>query len=150
MDEVSRNTIAYLQAHQVMSLATTGIDGVWGAAVFYVNDGFELYFLSAGHTRHAQNMHTRLQVSATIQEDYKDWANIQGIQLQGVVMQLEGVARQKCIDYYLAKYPFLAGDDPQIETAVSKVNWYKLTPTQLYFIDNQKGLGHRDEIKLPS
>lgn len=148
MDDVRENALVYLQTHQVMSLATVGDEGVWNAAVFYVNDGFALFFLSAGHTRHAQNMTTNPQVAATIQEDYKDWPKIQGIQLQGNVVQLLDGERQKCIELYQAKYPFLAGDDPQIQTAVSKVNWYRLRPTRLYFIDNSKGLGHRDEVAL--
>ena len=150
MADVHANALVYLRTHQVMSLATVGDEGVWNAAVFYVNDGFALFFLSAGHTRHAQNMAINPQVAATIQEDYKDWQKIQGIQLEGNVMQLMGAERQKCIELYQAKYPFLAGDDVQIQTAVSKVNWYRLTPTLLYFIDNQKGFGHRDKITLSS
>ncbi len=148
MDEVRRNALLYLQTHQVMSLATVGDAGVWNAAVFYVNDGFDLYFLSAEHTRHAQNMAAQPQVAATIQEDYRDWPKIQGIQLEGHVVELHDEARQACIALYQAKYPFLAGDDPQIQMAVSRVNWYRLHPTRLYFIDNSKGLGHRDEVPL--
>lgn len=148
MSDLRATALAYLQTHQVISLATVGTDGVWGAAVFYVNDDFDLYFLSAGHTRHAQNITVTPQIAATIQEDYKDWPLIQGIQLEGVVRQLWGVERQRCIELYQSKYPFLAGDDPQIVTAVSKVNWYCLSPTRLYFIDNSKGLGHRDEVDL--
>ncbi len=150
MDDARQNALNYLQAHQVMTLATIGEDGVWAAAVFYVHRGFSLYFLSAGHTRHAQNIAMQPHIAATIQEDYKDWPKIQGIQLEGVVTQLEDEARAQCIALYQAKYPFLAGDDPQIKTAVSKVNWYCLQPTHLYFIDNCKGLGHRDEIMLTS
>ena len=148
MADVRMNALSYLQAHQVMSLATVGDAGVWGAAVFYVNGAFDLYFLSAGHTRHAQNMKRNPQVAATIQEDYKDWPLIQGIQLEGVVAHLLGDEREKCVALYQEKYPFLAGNDPQISTAVSKVNWYRLTPARLYFIDNTKGLGHRDEVVL--
>lgn len=150
MDDVRQNALTYLQTHQVMTLATIGEDGVWAAAVFYVHHGFSLYFLSAGHTRHAQNIAAQPHISATIQEDYKDWPKIQGIQLEGMVTQLGGKEKAYCITLYQAKYPFLAGDDPQIKTAVSKVNWYCLQPTRLYFIDNRKGLGHRDEIMLTS
>ena len=46
----------YLNSHHVLTLATHGPEGVWAAAVFYTNDGFRLYFLSAGHTRRARNM----------------------------------------------------------------------------------------------
>jgi uncharacterized protein YhbP (UPF0306 family) len=80
--------LAYLANHQVMTLATTGPRGVWAAAVFYVNDGFDLIFLSAGHTRHAQNMTAVPHIAATIQEDYRDWQQIQGIQLEGSVSLL--------------------------------------------------------------
>jgi uncharacterized protein len=67
-----------------MTLATTGSLGLWAAAVFYANVEFELFFLSAGHTRHGQNLAESWQAAATIQEDYADWQEIQGIQLGSV------------------------------------------------------------------
>lgn len=146
--EVKTAALAYLQNHQVMTLATQGPLGIWAAAVFYVSDEFTLYFLSAGHTRHAQNIRAQPHVAATIQEDYADWQGIQGIQLEGDVTHLAGAARRQAIDLYRAKYPFMAQVDPQIEAALARVNWYRLVPDRLYFIDNQKGLGHRDEIDL--
>ena len=140
--------LAYLANHQVMTLATTGPQGVWAAAVFYVNDGFDLTFLSAGHTRHAQNMTAVPHVAATIQEDYRDWQKIQGIQLEGDVSLLTDVSRETAVSRYLQKYPFLANADAKMQAALSQVNWYLLQPTKLYFIDNSLGLGHRDEIVL--
>ncbi|NKQ36632.1 MAG: pyridoxamine 5'-phosphate oxidase [Chloroflexi bacterium] len=131
-----------------MTLATVGDEGVWAAAVFYVNEGFTLYFLSAGHTRHARNMLAQSHVAAAIQEDYTDWPVIQGIQLEGDVRVLAGVERDTAVSLYRRKYPFLSQPNPQIETALTQVNWYQLTPTRLYFIDNSKGLGHRDEVSL--
>jgi uncharacterized protein YhbP (UPF0306 family) len=138
----------YLADHQVMSLATYGPEGVWNAAVFYANREFDLYFLSAGHTRHARNFAGHPRTAVTIQEDYKDWPAIQGIQLEGVVHLLEGTERENVITHYTAKYPFIAGADEQIQRGLARVNWYCLTPDRLYFIDNSKGLGHRDEIAL--
>jgi uncharacterized protein YhbP (UPF0306 family) len=140
--------LAYLATHQVMTLATTGPLGVWAAAVFYVNDGFDLIFLSAGHTRHAQNMTAVPRIAATIQEDYRDWEQIQGIQLEGEVALLTDVSRETAVARYLNKYPFLAQADPKMQAALSKVNWYLLKPDRLYFVDNGMGLGHRDEIDL--
>ncbi|HFE65660.1 MAG TPA: pyridoxamine 5'-phosphate oxidase [Chloroflexi bacterium] len=131
-----------------MTLATQGKEGVWAAAVFYVNEGFTLYFLSAGHTRHARNMLGQPHVAATIQEDYTGWPAIQGIQLEGDVRVLEGVERDTAVTLYRRKYPFLSQANPQIEAALTQVNWYQLAPTRLYFIDNSKGLGHRDEVSL--
>lgn len=140
--------LAYLAAHQVMTLATTGPQGVWAAAVFYVNDGFDLFFLSAGHTRHAQNFTAVPHIAATIQEDYRDWQQIQGIQLEGSVSLLADVSRETAIEQYRQKYPFLAQADAPMQAALAKVNWYVLKPERLFFIDNRLGLGHRDEIAL--
>lgn len=138
----------YLATHQVMTLATSGPGGVWAAAVFYVNDGFNLIFLSAGHTRHVLNFTAVPQVAATIQEDYRDWQPIKGIQLEGQVSLLTNVSRETSISRYLQKFPFLAQADAKMQNALAKVNWYLLQPERLYFIDNSLGLGHRDEIRL--
>ncbi|WP_420640969.1 pyridoxamine 5'-phosphate oxidase family protein [Candidatus Leptofilum sp.] len=138
----------YLATHQVMTLATEGPEGLWAAAVFYVNDGFDLTFLSAGHTRHARNMTAVPHLAATIQEDYRDWQQIKGIQLEGQVSLLTDVSRETSIARYLQKYPFLAQADANMQNALVEVNWYCLRPERLYFIDNSLGLGHRDEVAL--
>ena len=140
--------LAYLATHQVMTLATVGEDGVWATAVFYASDAFDLFFLSARHTRHAQNFAWQSHIAAAIQEDYKDWPVIQGIQLEGDVVQLQGRELAAALALYQAKYPFLAQAAPPIQAALTKVNWYRLRPTKLYFIDNSQGLGHRDEVFL--
>lgn len=139
---------AYLQTHHVMTLATHGPLGVWAAAVFYVNDGWRLIFLSAGHTRHAQNMAASPRVAATIQEDYADWTAIKGIQLEGTVRLLSGVEREEAIGLYARKFRFLEQPISAVETALARVNWYALEPERLYFVDNSRGFGHRDEIDL--
>jgi uncharacterized protein YhbP (UPF0306 family) len=147
-DEVKQKALAYLRGHQVMTLATSGDRGVWAAAVFYVNRDFDFYFLSAGHTRHAQNMEVHQRVAATIQEDYTDWPRIQGVQLEGIVRQLDETDLRQVKNWYLDKFPFLASDQPQIERALRQVNWYELKADLCYFIDNSRGLGHRDEIPI--
>jgi uncharacterized protein len=149
MAELVRDAaLAYLQSHQVMTLATVGEEGVWATAVFYANVAFDLYFLSAGHTRHGQNLGQQPHIAAAIQEDYKDWPAIKGIQLEGDVTKLEGEAKADAVAIYQARYPFLAQETPPIQAALAKVNWYRLRPTRLYFIDNSRGLGHRDEVIL--
>lgn len=144
--DATQQTLIYLQQHQVMTLATNGSEGVWAAAVFYVNDAFDLFFLSAGHTRHAQNMATSPKVAGTIQGDYADWTAVQGIQLEGEIKQLHGETRQKAIKRYQAKYSFLAQAPSFVQAAFEEVNWYRLRPNLLYFIDNSQGFGHRDQI----
>lgn len=151
--DLQDRVLNYLQAHNVMTLATHGEAGVWAASVFYVNDGFTLYFLSAASTRHARDLAARMEAAATIQEDYKSWPEIKGIQLEGRVSLLKGREKIKAIARYGLKYP-VVGDAArapgQIATALSRVNWYRLEPELLYFIDNSLGFGHRDGVPLDS
>lgn len=149
-EEIRRQALAYLESHTVMTLATDGPEGLWAAAVFYANDDFDMIFLSAGHTRHGQNLAANPQAAATIQENYEDWPQIQGIQMAGTVRLLEGEVREFAISSYQEKYPFIQSAGLAIQTALQKVNWYCLTPQQFYFIDNNKGFGHRDAVVLPA
>lgn len=148
MDELRQQVLTYLRQHHVMTLATVSATGVWATAVFYVSDGFDLYFLSAAHTRHAQSFLFEPRIAVAIQEDYHDWQAIKGIQCEGVVSQLQGDARQAAIARYEIKYPFLQQAPAKIAVALRKVNWYCLRPERLYFIDNSKGFGYRDEIPI--
>ena len=146
--EIRKQVLAYLRQHQVMTLATIGAEGPWAAAVFYVNEGFTLYFLSSGHTRHSQNIAENSRAAAAIHEDYKDWPSIRGIQLEGVIRQLQDAKERQARSLYEEKYPFIKNATSQIRLGLARVSWYELLPSRLYFIDNSKGLGHRDEISL--
>lgn len=146
---MNAHLLTYLQTHTVLSLATHGSAGVWAAAVFYVNDDITLYFLSAPHTRHSQNIAQNPQVAATIQENYSNWTDIKGIQLEGPCHLLAGTERDHAITLYAQKFPIIGGDaPPQIAKALDKIGWYKINPSRLYFIDNSKGLGHREEVTI--
>ncbi len=144
--EPERLALAYLAQHQVMTIATVGEDGVWAAAVFYAHEGFDLFFLSAGHTRHALHIHENPQVAATIQEDYAEWTAVKGIQLSGSVTQLHGEEKAVAINLYQKKYAFLTQAPLPIQMALKKVNWYRLCPDRLFFVDNSRRFGHRDTI----
>ena len=146
--ELRRQARSYLEAHRVLTLATNGPLGLWAAAVFYASEEFLLYFLSAEHTRHAQNLKANPQVAATIQEDYADWVEIKGIQLEGAVEKLAGSESEVAIALFRAKYPFIRSAGGAVGEALSRVAWYRLTPQRLYLIDNSKGFGHRDQVDL--
>ncbi len=145
-DDARGRALAYVAGHHVMTLATNGPEGLWAAAVFYAHDDFRFIFLSAGHTRHAQNMAAAPDVAATIQSDYAAWTAIKGIQLEGTVEQLHGARRAAAMARYAARFGFLGQPVAVIERALARVNWYELRPRRLYFVDNTLGFGHRDEI----
>jgi len=148
---LSEQVQSYLREHHVMTLASHGAEGVWAAGLFYASEGFTLYFLSSPHSRHCLNLERNAQVSATVHEDYADWRQIKGVQMQGIAAVLTGAEAAQARRVYGAKFPIVGkpGQAPAaIVAALAKVRWYRLIPERLYFIDNSAGFGHRDEIDL--
>lgn len=142
---------AFLAAYHVMTLATQGTEGPWAAAVFYASEGASLIFLSAPNTRHCRNLAQDSRCAATIQEDYREWSQIKGIQLEGRVVALQGEEEKHAQQLYGEKFPVigpLSMIPPAIVKALVKVRWYRLVPDHLYYIDNSRGFGHREKIEL--
>lgn len=152
MSEALREEVLrQLADHHVMTLATAGADGLWAAAVFYANDGTDLYFLSSPASRHGIHLAEHGAVAATIQRDYADWPAIKGIQMEGEVALLGGAEETYAREVYARKFPLvgaLARAPAVIVKALAKVRWYRLRPRRLFYIDNGKGFGHRDELPL--
>jgi uncharacterized protein YhbP (UPF0306 family) len=129
----------YPATHRVMTLATHGPGGPWAAAVFYANDGFALYFLSSPLSRHGRNLAAQAEVAATVQEDYADWREIKGIQLEGTVRELSGAEEISARKLYGQKFPVVAktaSAPVAIDAALARVRWYRLAATRAYFVDN--------------
>jgi uncharacterized protein YhbP (UPF0306 family) len=134
-----------------MTLATHGAEGPWASAVFYASEGASLIFLSAATTRHCRNLALDARCAATIQEDYREWSQIKGIQLEGRVVELQGEEERRARHLYGEKFPIVgavADVSPAIVKALARVRWFRLLPEHLHFIDNSRGFGHRDEIDL--
>lgn len=150
-DGLRERVRSYLREHHVMTLASHGDQGVWAAALFYANDGFAIYFLSSPTSRHCRNLARNPRASATVHDNYTDWREIKGVQLEGIASVLAGEEEEQARRLYGAKFPIvgkLAQAPASIAEALAKVRWYKLDPQRLYFIDNSAGFGHRDEIDL--
>jgi uncharacterized protein YhbP (UPF0306 family) len=152
MSRLRIQVLDYLGNHNVATLATGSGKDIWASAVFYVNDGFTLYFLSSPKSRHCCHLAQNPQVAVTIQEDHADWPEIKGVQIEGVASEISGVEEERARRLYGEKFPVagnLAKAPPAILKALAKVSWYRVVPERLYFIDNSISLGHRDEVVLP-
>jgi uncharacterized protein len=151
-DATRARALAYVQAHHVVTLATHGAGGAWAAAVFYANEGFTLYWLSAPASRHSVNLARTPRIAASIQEDYSDWPDIKGLQLEGDACEIGGDEAQRARELYGARYAVvrnLARAPASIVAAMAKVRWYRFVPERVYFIDNSVAFGHREEILNP-
>lgn len=155
-EELEKAIQYYMATHNTISLASLGEDGPHAATVFYVNQGWDIFYLSSPMSKHSQNLSRNPKVAATINEDYDNWLIIKGIQLHGVVEQVgslrDNIALARA---YIKKFPavadfFLAPHKlgEHVMEKVSRVRFYKLIPHQIYFINNEIGFGHRDELSL--
>ena len=141
----------YLGEHNTMTLATCSGDAPWASTVFYASDDLRFYFFSAPDSRHCQNLTSNERVAATIQEDYKDWRAIKGIQLEGKVELVDSMLEKaKAMAIYARKYPdviklFTSPDSGVFYKAFLRVKFYCVTPTKIFFIDNAQGFGKRQE-----
>ncbi len=153
-EALRQQVLDYLQNHNTMSLATCRGEIPWAATVFFASDGLSLYFFSAPESRHCQNLAATARVAATIQEDYKDWRKIKGIQLEGRVEQVDGIgAKAKALAVYALKFPEVIKlfTDPAsgvFYKVFLKVKFYRVVPEKLFFIDNEQGFGKRQELAL--
>ena len=146
----------YLETHNTISLATAAGDVPHAASVFYVNIGFKLYFLSSPTSRHGEILTRNPRVSGTINEDYSDWLQIKGIQLEGRVNCIGGILKNtRIVRAYIKKFPDVADflvSPHKLGTAiarkVSKVKFYEVIPFKIYFIENALDFGHRDELVI--
>ena len=153
-EDLKQQVLDYMQAHNTMTLATSGGDVPWAATVFYASDELRLYFFSAPDSRHCQNLAANARVAVTIQEDYKDWREIKGIQLEGKVALVDGILEKaKAMAVYARKYPqiiklFTDPGSGVFYKAFLKVKFYCVTPQQVFFIDNELGFGKRQELTV--
>jgi hypothetical protein len=143
-----QRALAYLHAHHVMTLATCGSDGPWAAPVFYACDGATLLFLTAQTTRHGRDLAADARVAAAVTEDYSEWSEIRGVQLEGLARALDGAERDAAIALFAQRHPVVRQPLAVVAQALLRVTWYRLTPSRLFFCDNSQGFGHRDDIIL--
>ena len=154
--DLEERILKYMAAHNTISLATATDGQPHAATVFYVSIGLELFFVSNPTSRHSINLERNPIVSGTINEDYSNWLKIKGIQLEGKVDCIGSIFENKrIVTAYIKKFPNVADFfiSPKkmgeaIARQVSKVRFYRITPEQIFFIDNATGFGDREELLI--
>lgn len=154
-EELTRQILNYIESHNTMTLGTCHGDLPWAATVFYASDELRLYFFSAPDSRHCHNLALNPRVAVTIQEDYRDWLKIKGIQLEGKVVPVDSlVEKAKAMSVYARKYPdvmkvFTNPGSGVFYKAFLKVKFYCVVPERVFYIDNEQfGFGKRQELVI--
>ena len=155
--DLRAETSDYLSAHNTVSLATTGPDGLWATTVFYVSLDLTLYYLSEPKTRHVQNVLVNPELAATVNEDYRDWQQIKGVQMSAVCEEVTGKRElARALAAYVRKYPFVAQflspgqllRGMKVGGHALDVRLYRLRPTRMLYLDNERGFSNRQEVPL--
>jgi uncharacterized protein YhbP (UPF0306 family) len=135
--DVPRHVLEYLGVQATLTLATSSSTGTPHATTLtYVNDGPLVYVWTRPETATATNMEQNPIVAFAIDEYTPDWRDTKGIQATAksqVVLNPDEVSRTR--ELFEQKYPALAG------TLGMNVSFFRLTPTQLQFIDNRAAEG---------
>jgi uncharacterized protein len=149
-DDLPDRIAEFLDAHHVMSLATCGPRGPHAANVFYARDGLSLLWVSDQQSTHSTNIGINPQVSATIAPDYRDFAEIRGVQIFGHALRVgDAAARYSARALLARRYPILQHpSDPMIERAYSCAEPYQLVPNRIVLIDNRHSFGHKETLDL--
>lgn len=154
-ESLRQRILEYLAAHNSMTIASCQQDVPWAAAVFYVNDEFDLYFLSNPSSRHGTNIGANSVVSAAIHEDYRDWREIKGIQLEGRAERVRSPKlKLRFWQLYRKKFPFVeaffkAGPlREMVQAKLGGIRLYRIVPQAVWYLDNDRGFGHRECLPL--
>jgi uncharacterized protein YhbP (UPF0306 family) len=149
--ETAARIAAFLDAHHVMSLATSGPQGPHAANLFYVRDGFALLWVSDPRSHHSTELEVDPRAAATIAPDYRDFAEICGVQITGEAQRMpDAVQSRRARGVLEARYPFLtdSSNAENVKRAYASAALYRLVPRRLVLIDNRRGFGHRETLDI--
>ncbi|MFH2091175.1 MAG: pyridoxamine 5'-phosphate oxidase family protein [Pseudomonadota bacterium] len=147
--EACRGLIA---SHHVMSLATSSGAGAWSAPVYYYFMDTGFYFFSGVTSRHIRDaIESRGCCAASIFEDQCRFDQIRGVQMSGTIDPVSSATKAlQASAGYMRRFKIKI-DTPDILNFFKTqyhANLFCFTPVQLFFMDNSKGFGTRQEISL--
>jgi hypothetical protein len=146
--DVPPHVLEYLGEHKTLTLATASPGAVPHATTLvYANDGLAIYVWTRPESTTARHIEQNPVVSFAIDEYTPDWREMKGIQGAGdCQVLLDGGELKRVSGLFEDKFPPLAG---KLGTDVS---FFRISPTELQFIDNTAtgedaaGKFHRDLV----
>lgn len=130
---------ALLDAHHVMHLATSGVDGPHCAALFFARHGDELVWLSADHVLHSRHLRASPRAAATVGPSTPPLGLIEGVQLSGEAEAAPDQAAYRRA--WLARFPLAA---PMVASARDH-QFYRLRPSWARLIRTIAGVSQNRE-----
>lgn len=144
---------AFIETQHVMSLATSSVAGeAWSAPVYYYYMDTEFFFFSSDKSQHIKEAITSTGLcAASIFEDQRQFDRILGLQMSGKINQVHSkIKALKAATGYIKRFKIKVGKSDIISFIEKQYHakLYRFSPFQMFFMDNSKGFGNRQEIKL--
>jgi uncharacterized protein YhbP (UPF0306 family) len=135
--KVPPHVLDYLSERKILTLATVSATAVPRATTLtYVNDGLSVYIWTRPETITARHVGENPVVSFAIDEFTSDFHETKGIQATGECSAVLNPAEiTRVTELFEQKFPALEG------TLTNDVAYFRITPTELQFIDNTAGGG---------
>jgi uncharacterized protein YhbP (UPF0306 family) len=133
--DVPSHVFDFLGEKNTLTLASASRGGIPRATTLaYANDGVAIYVWMRPETTTAEHIEENPVVSFAIDEYSADWRDTKGIQGLGECRTvLNAEERRRAISLFETKFPALSG------ALSSGVSIFRISPTQLQFIDNSAG-----------
>lgn len=141
----------FIHSCHIMTLGTSDIKSVWTASVYYIYSESEFYFFSKATSRHIMNAEKTGMASGSIHHNPEGWADIKGIQMEGVISR--GGYGEKSLQVfraYMKRFPFVHeimnrpfSGSLENFTEQFKVKWYRFVPEKMVYLDNAVRFGFR-------
>ena len=137
MAEVPDYVVEYLNGQRTLTLATAAGDGgPHAATLVYVNEGSQIWIWLRQSSETNTHIRENPQVAFAIDEYSDDWRQTKGVQGTGRAEPVtDGEELAKAADIFGQRFPDLRPG------ASSAVTFYRITPSDLQFIDNSRGDG---------
>jgi uncharacterized protein YhbP (UPF0306 family) len=115
--------------------------------LFYVcGSGWSLYWLSSPDSRHSRNLGVHPRVAVTIFAEVSDWREIRGVQMEGVAAEVRDAGeRAMILDAYRRRFALRS----DLDAAIARTSMYVFQPEWVRYVDNSRGFGFREEMRLP-
>lgn len=138
--ELKEDIQSYISSHSVCTLAVAEGNNPSAHTVYYISDsGFRIYFESNPESDKIRILKNNSRVSLTIDEDYRDWRKVKGIQMFGRARIVDSREDSQLKEAFLKKFPQIKklGGIPKHHVFV------EITPEKIYYLDFSKDIGHR-------
>jgi len=130
-----------------MTIATIREDGFPQATtVSYINDDFTIYFITAADGQKAHNIARNNKISLTINRDYQNWGDIEGLSMGALAMSVsDPKEKEKIGTLLLEKFPQAAQYEPATDIDLA---FFFIEPKVISILDYKKGFGHTELIEI--